>query len=145
MTAAIANMMAQTFAKRDRKKQRKIQKKFALSLLNGASGCGWEDHETAKLVGLIAESMEFSDKKLLRFLSKTSIMSSEMIACVIDNGTKIKPLTIISFLRKSVNSMDEFIAEFAQSFDHDILSADDPEVIVAVRILLLICKSYDKV
>lgn len=127
----IAARMTEILSKSDRKKLRKVKKKFAMSLLDSAS-CNWEDHETAKLVALVAETMEYSDKKLLRFLSKTTIMSCEIIACLMDNGTMIQPHTIISFLRKHVNSIDEFISEFAQSFDHGILRADDLDVIVEV-------------
>ena len=125
-------MMALHMTKRERKRQRKAEKKFAKSLLTSAVCSEWEDHEIAKLICILGQTMELSNKKLLRFLNKMPILSAELMACLGDNGIKVKTADVLNQIKKSSNSVDSFIANLDRSFEQGILCSYDPEVLSEV-------------
>lgn len=134
---AIPHFMAHAMAKKERKRRRKNNKNYSAELLHNAVSSGWEDHEVAKLIVLVSGSLEFSNKKLLRFLKKTTLMSPGVIACLQDSGIKIKADSVVTSLLDSAASPDRVSRIFAEGFECGIISTDDPAVIIAVGVVII--------
>lgn len=132
----LSYVMNQTLHNRDEKRIKKIQQRFALNLLQNAQENSWEDHELARLFLLISNTINFSNKKRLKFLKKTQLYSTEFLACLGDEGIHLSTQDIISILQSNARNVNELIKILDQNLEHGVIDISNKEFLDFVSNIL---------
>mmetsp|Transcript_3853 Transcript_3853/g.5998 ORF Transcript_3853/g.5998 Transcript_3853/m.5998 type:complete len:417 (+) Transcript_3853:52-1302(+) len=130
---AISLLMAESMNREAKKKTRKVERKFALSILEEAKNSDWEDHELAKLIFLISGKMGLSNKKLLKFLRKSSVCTTDLLACLGDGGVVFPAKTALSLLKAKAKDSRHMSSLITQGIDHGIFNPCNSDLIEALR------------
>lgn len=120
-------LISQTRENKERKRKSKIEKKFAVSLLNQAEG--WEDHELARLFLLISDTFNFSNKKKMKFLKQTHICNPEFLACLTDLGISLSPGDVLSLVQSQSHNYEGLIRTLNQMLEYNLVNTSDLEFI----------------
>jgi hypothetical protein len=128
----------------ERKREKKIQKRFLLNILHTASqgtslnsssssttggpGSGdiWEDHELARLFLLLTETMAMTNKKKIKLLSKIpSLSSSEFLACLQDSGLTIPTKDLLGLIQSKAKNFNEMIQILQNNLEQNVIDLQD--------------------
>jgi hypothetical protein len=128
--------MAQNLAHKEAKKQKKIEKRFALNLLHQAQDSSWEEHELARLFMLMTEAIDLSKKKRIKFLKKSKLCGTEFLACLGDHGLVLSPKDFMSIIKSKAKNPNELVRVLDQNLDQNVVSVSDMDFISFVSLLL---------
>jgi hypothetical protein len=126
--------MAQAMNSNERKREKKIQKRFLINILQtanssyggpssgvGSSGC-WEEHELARLFLLLTETMNLSNKKKIKLLSKLpSLSSSEFLACLQDSGLTIPTKDLLKLIQSKAKNFNEMLQILHSNLEQNVI------------------------
>lgn len=111
----------------------KMKFNMASNILMHAQNNGWESHEIANLITLLACELHLKGKKLLKFLMKVSLCNSEIISCLGDHGLIIKPIKILKTIIKKY-SFSDFMHTLKSGLDQELFDTKDDRIIKYVSI-----------
>jgi hypothetical protein len=132
----LSYVMSQNLAHKEAKRQKKIEKRFALNLLNQAQDSSWEEHELARLFMLMTEAIELSQKKKIKFLKKSKLCGTEFLACLGDHGLVLSPKDFMAIIESKAKNPTELARVLDQNLDHSVVSVSDMDFINFVSLSL---------
>lgn len=117
----------------DRKKaENQAVKRFAVALVHQAVANGWEDHELARLVLLVAKEREMSSKKTIKFLTECQICNPVVLARLADDGLAFDVPQIIHAMYNQAGHPDRFIEAVKEGLEQGIVSPKDDIAVQAL-------------
>lgn len=104
------------------KAEMKFLKRFCGKLLSNADDT-WEDHERAKLLVLMQQELQLSERKLLRFVTKYDEATPDLLACLGDVGVELQTSSLLQLFKSF--SQDMICRKTEEYCESGLLSPDD--------------------
>ena len=107
-------------------------KRFAMALVGQAVDGGWEDHELARLVLLVAKEREMTSKKTIKVLTDCRICNPVVLARLADDGLSFDVPQIIHAMYNQAGHPDRFIEAVKDGLEQGIVSPKDAVAVQAL-------------
>src|SRR4051794_36849107 len=101
------------------KEKRKHLRHFGNDLITRAADMGWEDHEKANLIALIAAELEFRPSQMTKCLQKTNCARPAILAVLGDLGHAFTPEQLVSLFMTDARNVMKFISHVSTAIDSD--------------------------
>jgi len=106
---------------------------FGAQLAVNSEAAGWDVEETARLIHLIARTLDFSSAKLIVFINELKIGSPVLIATLIDQGYEFTTENILTMIKQEAGSRDRWIKSISNALDQGLFDLRNMEVVRQVH------------
>lgn len=72
---------------------------FATQLVVNSESAGWGKEETARLIHLVARTLDFGTSKVIKFINEVKFGSPELIAALVDYGFEFSTDNILNMIK----------------------------------------------